>query len=456
MGEKQATHAYVWGYNNTGELGLGHAGRVFSPRPAELPPGLVDLQGGANFTVALTSSGRIWTWGGNEHGQLGDGSRTARREPRQIRLPDGHRAAAIAAGTDHVVVVTTRGDVVTWGRNHRGQLGTGDRDDRLAPRQVRCETVRKVAAGDGVCAAITSTGRLLTWGRNGQDQLAQRGAVPAGHDVLRPKRARQVDERVRAVDAGLRHLVVLTVEGEVLGFGVDATGQPVPRRIAVPARWGTVRQIAAGEDHTLALTSRGHVVVWGANDLGQLGVGNRSHRPSPVRVELPGARGDATSIRTGHRHSLVLTDRHEVFAWGEGRFGAVGSGRPAPEGTSYLEPQRVPLRGVAVSRLAGGGYTSAVLVHRGPAVRLELDPPRATGQPGRDVRYRIRTVDAFGTDLGPAPAGVEVVVPGGTTRHTSRAGTAVAGPAIGTYSVVARAGHLIGRATLDVSKGGKR
>ena len=51
--------------------------------------------------------------------------------------------------------------------------------------------------------------------------------------------------------------------------------------------------------------------------------------------------------------------------------------------------------------------------------------------------------------------GVSVVVPGGSASHTSTHATTAAGPDAGTYSVVARAGHLIGRATLHVSKGSK-
>ncbi len=448
---KVGVKAYVWGYNNTGELGVGHAARVFAPSPAVLPAGVVDVQGGANFTVALTSSGRVWTWGSNERGQLGDGTRRPRREPQQIRLPDGHRAAGIAAGTDHVLVVTTRGDLITWGRNHRGQLGTGDRDDRLTPKLVRTESVKTVAAGDGISAAITPTGRLLTWGRNGQNQLAQKGSVPAGHDVLKPTRARQVAHPVRAVDAGLRHLVVLTTDGDVYMFGVDVHGKPVGQRIDVPGRWGRVTAIAAGEDHTLALTRHGQIVGWGANDLGQLGTGDTTHQLTPTLITLPGARGEVTEIRAGHRHALALTDRHEVYTWGDGKFGAVGTGRPKPEATSQLSPHRLALPGIAATGLGGGGYTSLVFVRRGPAVRLELDPATATGQPGQSVRYTIRTVDAFGTDLGPAPAGVTVVVPGGTATHTSTRATTVTGPGLGTYSVVARAGHLIGRSTLRVS-----
>ena len=111
MAGEKATRAYVWGYNNTGELGVDHAARVFRPTPARLPDGIVDLQGGADFTVALTSSGDVYTWGGNQHGQLGDGSRQPRRQPKKVRLPGGAKATGIAAGTDHVLAVTS---VAMW------------------------------------------------------------------------------------------------------------------------------------------------------------------------------------------------------------------------------------------------------------------------------------------------------------------------------------------------------
>lgn len=142
--------------------------------------------------------------------------------------------------------------------------------------------------------------------------------------------------KVAAVDAGLRHLVVLTTDARVLAFGADVTGAPLARHVTLPPRWGKVRAISAGEDHTIALTNRGVVAAWGANDLGQLGVGDREHRLTPVRVSLPGAKGEVTHILAGHRHNLVLTERGEVYTWGDGRVGAVGAGHPKLDAAQFL------------------------------------------------------------------------------------------------------------------------
>lgn len=446
MAKDRSAKAYVWGYNDTGELGLGHAARVFTPTPARLPKGVVDVQGGANFSVALTAKGKVLTWGSNQYGQLGDRSREPRHLPGKVKLPAGAKAAAIAAGTDHVVVLTRGGEVVAWGRNHRGQLGLGHRRDQAKPRRVDVGRVRRVAAGDGISAAVSIGGRLIVWGRNGAHQLGlRRGGSPA-KDVLEPTRSSLVTTRVSAVDAGLRHLVVLTVHGQILSFGVDGHGKPLKRRVKLHTTWGRVRSISAGEDHTVALTSRGLMLGWGANDLGQIGVGTERHHPDPVVVPVPGR---VKYLRAGHRHTLAATDKGEVYAWGEGSFGAVGAGRPKPEATVYGNPQQVRLPGVSPTGLGGGGYGSVVFVDRGPATRLALKPLDQAA-PGEVVRLDLHTLDAFGTDLGPAPQDVTITVRGGTVLRTTPSRTSVTLPTPGPYTVVARAGHLIGRTTVHV------
>ncbi|MFT3835196.1 MAG: hypothetical protein QM711_18060 [Micropruina sp.] len=445
---KRPTKAFVWGYNNTGELGLGHAARIATPAPALLPAGIVDLQGGASFSVALTVAGEVYTWGGNQHGQLGDGTTMSRREPRRVRLPGGAKAAAIAAGTDHVLVLTTHRRVVAWGRNHRGQLGFGHTDDRSTPQLITLEPVKKVAAGDGISVAISMADRLICWGRNHAGQLGLGDS--ASRAITKPRLATQVETRVIAVDAGFRHLVALTWSGQILMLGTDPSGRALTRRLQLKAAWGLVQAISAGEDHTVALTNRGTVLAWGANDLGQLGVAGAAYRKSPVAVRLAESKGRAVEVRAGHRHTLVRTNRHEVFAWGDGRFGAVGTGRAAAL-ASQPTPARVPrLSGVTSAVLAGGGYTSAILVDRGPAVTLSLKPDRTTTKQGSPVRFDVRLLDAFGTDLGRAP-GTSLSAPGATVKELTVTPTAV-----GSLVVIARSGRLTGRATLKVTKGGKR
>ena len=72
------TRGYSWGYNNAAGLGIGNVARALHPVPVELPAGTIDVQGGTDFTVALTSAGQVWAWGGNRYGQLGDGGAQVR------------------------------------------------------------------------------------------------------------------------------------------------------------------------------------------------------------------------------------------------------------------------------------------------------------------------------------------------------------------------------------------
>jgi hypothetical protein len=52
------------------------------------------------------------------------------------RLARSFRIASVSCGARHSVALTTTGRVFTWGSNSSGQLGLGDRVDRNAPVQV--------------------------------------------------------------------------------------------------------------------------------------------------------------------------------------------------------------------------------------------------------------------------------------------------------------------------------
>ncbi|HEX4520258.1 MAG TPA: hypothetical protein VH063_11825 [Gaiellaceae bacterium] len=98
---------YAWGYNNAGGLGIGNVARATAPVPVEFPRDTVNLQGGTDFTVALTSTGQVWTWGGNGYGQLGDGSNRLRLTPYHVQ-PDVFNHVAPTSGVPWGQVLGTR------------------------------------------------------------------------------------------------------------------------------------------------------------------------------------------------------------------------------------------------------------------------------------------------------------------------------------------------------------
>ena len=63
----------------------------------------------------------IWTWGDNTFGQLGDGT-SINNVPVQSNISN---VVAVAAGSQHTVVVKSDETVWAWGYNHYGNLGNG-------------------------------------------------------------------------------------------------------------------------------------------------------------------------------------------------------------------------------------------------------------------------------------------------------------------------------------------
>ena len=441
-----STNAFVWGYNNTGGLGLGHTARAYRPVPIRLPAGIVDVQAGVEFSVALTSSGALYSWGGNGYGQLGDGSSKSRRKPGPVALPRNTKVTQIRVGTDHVLALTNHGQVLAWGRNHHGQIGNGSAQSQLAPLVVHSDTV-SLGAGDASSAAIDRRGELYTWGRNGSGQLATRANLTK--DVTRPALAvlpRGV--KAAAVEAGRRHLTVLTTAGQLVMFGVDALGRPEHSQLTPKAAWGRIREISAGDDYTLALTSRNILLAWGANHSGQLGVGDLENRLTLAVVTLPRAEGHITAVAAGARSAVAITSAHEVYAWGDSTLGQCGLGRLSA-GIQPKPTKLASLDGATVTAVYGGGHHTILTAVRGPAVGLRLDPQLATVRPGESVTYRVHAVDAFGTDLGPGSLGHVTlsITHGEAVAKTARASTP------GAHQVTARAGKLTGSATLVVKNG---
>jgi len=66
----------------------------------------------------------VFTFGRGEDGQLGLGDTCDSDEPKFVDALRGVGVRQIACGSGHTVVLTTDGEVYTWGRGDDGSLGT--------------------------------------------------------------------------------------------------------------------------------------------------------------------------------------------------------------------------------------------------------------------------------------------------------------------------------------------
>ncbi|XP_020590968.1 E3 ubiquitin-protein ligase HERC2-like, partial [Phalaenopsis equestris] len=150
---------FTWGDGE--EYRLGHG-----DKEAKLVPTCVasiidynfrQLACGHNITVALSTCGHVFTMGSSMHGELGnpqfDGKVPCLVQDRLV----GELAEEIACGSHHVVVLTARSEVYTWGRGANGRLGHGDTDDRRTPVLVEAlkdRHVKSISCGSNLTACI--------------------------------------------------------------------------------------------------------------------------------------------------------------------------------------------------------------------------------------------------------------------------------------------------------------
>jgi alpha-tubulin suppressor-like RCC1 family protein len=182
---------YAFGENEYGEIGTATNVNTYNPNPTPvlvpIPASaghVVAAAAGSYFSLALTSTGQLFGFGYNGSGQLGNGTNAganvANYTPLAITLPGATGPAIrIAAGDSHALVLTSTGQLYSFGDNEYGELGTttnvGTIDPNSTPALVTLPglvgAVTQIAAGDDYSAAVTSSGQLYTWGANSFGQL---------------------------------------------------------------------------------------------------------------------------------------------------------------------------------------------------------------------------------------------------------------------------------------------
>ncbi|XP_054771309.2 RCC1 and BTB domain-containing protein 1-like [Lytechinus pictus] len=166
--------------------------------------------------------------------------------------------------------------------------------------------------------------------------------------------------------------IYVTKDDEVFAFGNnhnaclglgDVQSSLAPRKIESLCKKG-VNSLAFGSGpHVVAATENGEIYSWGHNGYCQLGNGSTSQGLVPHRISTNLGTCKVCHIACGSHHSLVLTVKGEVFAWGYNNCGQVGSGATANINT----PRKVAsvLSGKRVVSIACGQTSSLAVIDSG-------------------------------------------------------------------------------------------
>ena len=307
------TSIRTFGKNSSGQLGLGHWNStqrtpdklVRLPRidpPPPVPRLVKKVACGGRHTVILSTAGELWSFGANEHGQLGMGI----EQPVTTRSVGMHAAAASSYATPQRVRGTT------------SMLRTG---------------VRDIACGDSFSMLVDGEGAIWGWGDNRRGQLA----YPT---LWRESHARQ--------EGAMNQALIPTK----LKSSATRAGQLPP-----------VKTLAAGHSHCVAISQQGGLWSWGWNEDGQLGlehVDTFRYMPQQVRGALTGK--TCTTVGCGDRHTVVAafdasgeTERGAslAYSFGSNSNGQLGIGKEKGD-MGYLECVPIPQQVVFNSDLEFG------------------------------------------------------------------------------------------------------
>ncbi|KAA0159360.1 hypothetical protein FNF28_05898 [Cafeteria roenbergensis] len=242
---------FSWGSSRRGQLGIGVWSHATVPVLVEGLPRVAQVAAGARHSVALTASGVVFTWGAGPC--LGRSAAPTAPDCVGARFSDDEsapdscrpapvggdlsrqRARLVSCGAEFTAATTHAGDVFTWGRGERGQLGLGAAHATtplLYPRSVmegrrggqdRHSRIVACVCGTHHCIAVSSTGRVAAWGANDFGQLGLGDA----RDRRSPAALRSLAQRrVVQAAAGARATYALTDFGEVLAWGATAALRP--------------------------------------------------------------------------------------------------------------------------------------------------------------------------------------------------------------------------------------
>ncbi|MEQ1751425.1 MAG: S8 family serine peptidase, partial [Prosthecobacter sp.] len=362
-----------WGDFDGDETQTGYPPTTETPLPYNELTEMTAISAGNGFAIGVDVIGRLFSWGRNDIGQLGTGVPYPSNRPQEVTGLGEDGVGAISTGRESSIVLLSSGEVLTWGRNQRGELGGGRLDESLLPVQVPgVFDVTLARAGRSPSAAIKQqTGSWMAWGFSGGGPLSQLPAAFTAANGL----ADLLSSWNRTFVLALKTTGTLVSWGDDNEWGEFGNGTIgiVGTTPPSPATAVTVQNVTgalsfsvspgahapplggAYEDtlHCLAVNADGTVRSWGRNHRGQLGDGSVITRLKPVAV--PGLTG-VVMVAAGGAHSLALRNDGTVWAWGANHYAQLGDGSTA----NRISP--VQVTGLSeIIQIRSGGEANAAL-----------------------------------------------------------------------------------------------
>ena len=258
--------------------------------------------------------------------------------PQLVYNDRSNAAVKIASGSDHLVILTTEGNVLSMGCGEQGQLG----------RVAECFALRGGRKGIKVLLAPMF---VQFWRPRGSP-------APKFDDIF----------------CGSYHTFAVLRDNQGMfawglnNFGQLGTGDVESRFMPekLPASWKEVEEegitdMSGGQHHTILCTAKGKVYAFGRTEYGRLGLGEVEEEP--MEPTLVGALPHIGSIATGTCVSFAAASNGKAaYSWGMGTNYQLASGNSEDDVTVPTQMKGKQLEGKTILSVSSGGQHTALLV----------------------------------------------------------------------------------------------
>ena len=271
--------------------------------PNELENNIKNINGFADFTVGVSKDNTLYLWG-NTKNNLTNVDYAA--------FPDEIQAGNVAhaaAGSDHIIAITTDGKVVGWGNSSTGQFGVKKQEsdpytqmpDVLLNGTIDASKVKQLIAGYQATALVMEDGTMYMWGNNN-----------AMLSLPEFTKGDKYNTDVEKVAFSNYYAIIMRKDGTVTGgqtltFNMQKAysnkdGEIKNLRTYMADR--TVLDIAATNNCYAFIMDDGSIVVFGAAEYGEKDI------PAITAEEK------MVSINAGTRHFVAIGESGKVYTWG--------------------------------------------------------------------------------------------------------------------------------------------
>jgi hypothetical protein len=297
---------------------------------------------GGGHSCGITAGGALYCWGYNATGEVGVGTVTQYKTPQQVGALTNWTAIAPAAySTSESTCGIAGGALYCWGYNGYGNLGTGNSTNYSTPQQIGAATNWTVVSNGGLETCGIAAGALYCWGYNGNGDLGL-------GDYVNYNTPQQVGALTNWSAVSTGHMYAsgsqtCGIAGGALycwgyngygGLGLGNTTQfPTPQQVGSATNWTAISVYGIGA----CGVAGGNLYCWGHNGYGQLGLGNVTTYYTPQQV---GALSNWTQIVTKHGMSGAEScgiAGGALYCWGYNGYGQLGLGNV----TTFYTPQQV-------------------------------------------------------------------------------------------------------------------